>query len=190
MLYKYRSLENFKYFVDIILNNRLYASSFKDLNDPMEGMYYLLTKDCEKTITDKLKEDKGKFKICSLSKLNNDELMWSHYADGHKGVVLGVKIDKAKYDIQSIEYAGIPTIHSDDLSHLTAKEILCRKLEAWNYEQEERVFVRNTRFVQVYIVEVITGRRMSEMDLKFITLLIHRINSTIQMRKAESIMNK
>mgnify|MGYP001801434879 FL=1 len=40
LLYKYRSLENFKNFVDIILKNRLYAATYKDLNDPMEGKYY------------------------------------------------------------------------------------------------------------------------------------------------------
>jgi len=39
MLYKYGSLNNFKYFVDIILNNRPYASPYFDLNDPMEGYY-------------------------------------------------------------------------------------------------------------------------------------------------------
>jgi len=172
MLYKYRSLENFKYFVDIILNNRLHASLYKNLNDPMEGMYYLLTKDYEKTIVDKLREEKGKFKICSLSRKNNDELMWSHYADGQRGVAIGVKIDKTKYDIQRIKYHGFPNIHSDDLTNQTAQEILCNKLEAWNYEQEERVFVRNTHFVKVHIVEIIMGRRMSEMDVKFIKLLI------------------
>ncbi len=40
LLYKYRSLDNFKNFVDIILKNRLYAARYKDLNDPMEGQYY------------------------------------------------------------------------------------------------------------------------------------------------------
>ena len=39
-LYKYRSLENFEFFLDILLNKRLYASSYKDLNDAMEGVYY------------------------------------------------------------------------------------------------------------------------------------------------------
>ena len=38
--YKYRSVDNFRNFVDIILNNRLYAASYQDLNDPMEGHYY------------------------------------------------------------------------------------------------------------------------------------------------------
>ena len=40
VLYKYRSLEDFKKLVDILINKRLYASHYKDLNDPMEGQYY------------------------------------------------------------------------------------------------------------------------------------------------------
>lgn len=39
LLYKYRSIENFQFFVDIILNKRLYAARYLDLNDPMEGHY-------------------------------------------------------------------------------------------------------------------------------------------------------
>ena len=37
--YKYRSLSDWKRFVDIIVCNRLYAAYYEDLNDPMEGLY-------------------------------------------------------------------------------------------------------------------------------------------------------
>ena len=37
--YKFRSLSNLRYFLDIILNNRLFASTFQNLDDPMEGIY-------------------------------------------------------------------------------------------------------------------------------------------------------
>ena len=40
LLFKYRGVQNFKFFIDIILRNRLYASQYVDLNDPMEGQYY------------------------------------------------------------------------------------------------------------------------------------------------------
>jgi len=39
ILYKYRSLEQFEYVLDILLNERLYCSYYKDLNDPLEGIY-------------------------------------------------------------------------------------------------------------------------------------------------------
>lgn len=39
ILYKYRTIDNLEFFLDTLLNNRLYAASFKDMNDPMEGVY-------------------------------------------------------------------------------------------------------------------------------------------------------
>ena len=37
--YKYRSLSNLKRFIDILINNRLYAAKYIELNDPMEGFF-------------------------------------------------------------------------------------------------------------------------------------------------------
>ena len=37
VLYKYRGIQNFRFLVDIILKNRLYAAKYSDLNDPMGG---------------------------------------------------------------------------------------------------------------------------------------------------------
>ena len=39
VLYKYRAFTSFENVVDIIVNQRLYAASFKNMNDPMEGCY-------------------------------------------------------------------------------------------------------------------------------------------------------
>ena len=81
ILYKYRSLDNFKNFIDIILKNRLYAAKYKDLNDPMEGQYYYRTGELDRNIRDRLAEEKGELRLCSLSRVNNNELMWSHYTN-------------------------------------------------------------------------------------------------------------
>ena len=43
-LYKYRSLTNLKRLIEIVLESKLYASRYKELNDPMEG-YYTYTKE-------------------------------------------------------------------------------------------------------------------------------------------------
>jgi len=39
--YKFRSLWNLKYFIDIITNERLYAARYDELNDPMEGAFLI-----------------------------------------------------------------------------------------------------------------------------------------------------
>lgn len=37
--YKYRSLSNIRYFLDILIFKRLYLASYSELNDPMEGAF-------------------------------------------------------------------------------------------------------------------------------------------------------
>lgn len=189
ILYKYRGLDNFKNFVDIILKNRLYAAQYKDLNDPMEGQYYYHRGELNKTIRDKILEEKGTLRILSLSRVNNNQLMWSHYADGHKGVAIGVRIDESEYDVQPIEYDGIVTIRNSDYNGQTAREILRHKLEVWSYEKEVRVFQRNQMFIDVNIEEIILGQRVSNQNVGLIRELTEKINPNIRISRAEDLFD-
>ena len=187
ILYKYRGLDNFKNFVDIILKNRLFASHYKDLNDPMEGQYYYQSGELNRTIRDKIREEKGTLRILSLSKVNDNQLMWSHYADGHKGVAIGVRIDNTKYDVQPIQYDGIATIRHSDYNSQTSREILSHKLEVWSYEEEVRVFQENQMFIDVQIEEIILGQRVSNQNIGLIRELIEKINPEIRILRAEDL---
>lgn len=189
VLYKYRGLDNFKNFVDIILKNRLYASKYKDL-DPMEGQYYYRSGELNINIRDRLLEDKGELRLCSLSKVNENQLMWSHYTNGQRGVAIGLRIDETKYIVKPIQYNGLVSIRNQDFNDQTATEILSHKLEVWNYEEEVRVFVRDRHFVEVNIEEVITGVAMSNADFGFIKELVEKINPRIRIIKAETFMNR
>jgi hypothetical protein len=189
ILYKYRSLENFKNFVDILLNNRLFASKYKDLNDPMEGQYYYQHGLLDKSIRDILKDEKSELRICSLSRSRNNELMWSHYADGQKGVAIGLRIDDNKYTVKPILYNGLANLQNQNLNEQSAIEILSHKLEVWNYEQEERAFVRDKHFIEVKIEEIITGRTMGNSDFGMIRELVDKINPEIKIVKANSFMD-
>lgn len=188
ILYKYRSLDNFKNFIDIILKNRLYAAKYKDLNDPMEGQYYYRTGELDKSIRNKLAEEKGELRLCSLSRVNNNELMWSHYTNGQRGVAIGLKIDDNQYTVKPIQYNGLASIRNQNFDNQTAIEILSHKLEVWNYEQEERVFIRDKHFIDVQLVEIITGRAMSNSDFGLVRELVDKISPLIQIIKAETIM--
>jgi hypothetical protein len=188
--YKYRSLENYKSFVDIILKNRLYAAPYKDLNDPMEGQYYYRHGELNEKIRNKIRDEKGELRICSLSRVNNNELMWSHYTNGQRGVAIGVTIDESIYDVKPIRYKGITYIRNQDYNNETAIEILSNKLEVWNYEEEERVFIRNEHFVDVHIEKIITGRAMSHKDFSMLRDLVERVNSEITIIKADTILDE
>jgi len=189
ILYKYRSLDNFKNFIDIILKNRLYAAKYKDLNDPMEGQYYYRTGELDRNIRDRLAEEKGELRLCSLSRVNNNELMWSHYTNGQRGVAIGLRIDDTQYTVRPIQYNGLASIRNQNFNDQTAIEILSHKLEVWNYEEEERIFVQDRHFIDVQVEEIILGRAMSNSDNGLVRELIEKINPQIRIIRADNVMN-
>ncbi len=186
ILYKYRSLKNFRDLVDILLRNRLYAAQYQDLNDPMEGQYYYKEGELDLSIREKILGDKQVLRICSLSQVNNNELMWSHYADGQRGIAIGVMVDERKYTVRPIEYSGLPTIRQQGLS-ASAIDILSHKLKVWDYEKEVRVFVERKQYVNVHVEEIILGRAIKAADSKLIKELIGRINPDIRILEAQAL---
>ena len=189
VLYKYRSVENFKNFVDIILKNRLYAAQYKSLNDPMEGQYYYHDGELDKNIRDKIYGEKQRLRLCSLSQTKNNELMWSHYSNGHKGVAIGVVIDDSDATIRQIEYNdNLSLVRNQDYNGQTAIDILSHKLGVWNYEKEVRVFVEGKQYINVKVKEIITGRAMKDEDFEFIEEFIKKVNSKIKIIKADTFM--
>jgi len=133
--YKYKSLNNFKHIVDILLYKRLYASKYRDLNDPMEGIY-VHDFNLDFNFVNNIHNGKDKLRICSLSKDKNNILMWSHYANGHRGIILGVEIDQQKYEIEEITYSGIEVVKDININLNTPKQILSSKINSWSYEDE------------------------------------------------------
>jgi hypothetical protein len=92
ILYKYRSLGNWKFVLDILLNKRLYAASFATLNDPMEGRYFYFKDEVTRQFRAAILYQKTGWKICSLSKTATNTLLWSYYAGGHTGIAVGVAV--------------------------------------------------------------------------------------------------
>lgn len=186
ILYKYRTTENFKNFVDIILNNRLYAAKYDTLNDPMEGHYLYQDGILDRSILDVIYSQKQQCKICSLSKNPNNFLLWSHYANGHRGVAFGVRIDETKYTVKEIEYLTNLTV-IENFDNMTTKNILSKKLNFWNYEEEVRAFTESGNFINVVIEELIIGKEMNDQEYGFIRKLVSKLNPKIQIRKNNQI---
>lgn len=143
ILYKYRSLSNLRRLIEIILESKLYASRYKDLNDPMEG-YYSYTKEIAqyKKEINKLKNESL---ICSLSKSNNIGMMWIMYADEGKGCCLEVEVgDNTTWERIEVEYKEeIPKI--TDSANINIESIFKYKSSIWNYEQEVRYIKESPR---------------------------------------------
>lgn len=95
--------------------------------------------------------------LCSLSKVYDSLLMWSHYCYNHKGVCIGLDIDKVMQSVPpmfgtiylkpfviEVQYQNI--IERPD-AHQSAENIFlyqCKtKAKEWQYEQEVRLVMQN-----------------------------------------------
>lgn len=186
--YKYRPLtgDGFKRFTQILVDKKIHAAKFTNLNDVMEGVFYFQSSGISKDVLKRLKDQKMSYNICSFSKAKNQPLMWAHYADGSCGVNLGVKI--CHNEVHEVNYDELPFIADTNTyvingnefreGEITGEELLLTKLPYWAYEEEVRVLTR-AQFIDVEIKEVILGLKMEQHDKDFLHSLITSIDPTI-----------
>lgn len=151
-----------------LFNDEIYASDFKHLNDPFEATY-IDSMDDVFALMNRLGFDKnaslqetwhniqafrdklGVFSL-SLSKkcYPDNELLWAHYANSHKGFCIEYDIDKLQDSeqfvfnvnrVESIKYCKTPpTITVADLySDKLLIKLFGSKSLAWQYENETRL---------------------------------------------------
>lgn len=132
ILYKYQNFSMNA--LSSLANNYLYFASPDQLNDPFD----VASKSLEKQF-ENLELKKEEFKLCSLSKINNNKLMWSHYANEHTGICVGYKFlyipsyvgkDEVKYKNTNLDEKSI---FQNIIDYWTVKS------EDWEYEQEVRL---------------------------------------------------
>lgn len=148
------------------------------------------------------------FGICSLSEVNNDILMWSHYADSHFGLCLefsrtpGNTLENA----QPVEYPD-----DDDFPYINywpdqeeeilddLEKVVLTKSKHWKYEKEWRTIqepsIKHEGYnghVAVYPKEMLTGvifgHRMMEKERKTIKKLLS--NHSVEYYEASPVKNK
>jgi len=104
--------------------------------------------DMANEIADKLEENlRSKVGLYCLSEICDSLLMWSHYADMHRGLCLGFKakpgIISNSLGLYPVNYSShFPTIRLKDFLFgldLPAKQVLFTKSSEWSYEKEWRL---------------------------------------------------
>lgn len=176
VLYKYRSLENLKWLLDILINGRLYGSSFNKLNDPMEGAYRY-DSHVPKEKREQLLKERGNTLICSLSKRNDIGLMWTHYANEGRGCCIEVEVTSTKWKEIPVKYTNeLPNVNND------IDVILGTKATCWEYEKEVR-YIRTednikdiSPYLEVRVTKVIFGYGVSTAEYNMYKRLIQGIN--------------
>jgi hypothetical protein len=101
--------------------------------------------------------------ICSLTKRNDNLLMWSYYSN-HEGICIGLNIDKVKKSLSNHEGIpiGCPEIEvqykniiekSDYFRNMDKLDFLRyqigTKAKDWEHEEEVRLYTRGNRFMNL-----------------------------------------
>ncbi len=169
--YKYRKIE--KNLIESLVNPSLYFAKRDELNDPFDCQI-----DIEKVINNPesylsnhwltLRDNQDFFNVFdsnfdsvgvfSTTLDKDNPLLWSHYADGHKGVCLKYEFPYSfMSQFESTEAYEVKYLKPNEsisdllnqlpeegfaLSHLLVKLYLTTKSHHWHYENEKRIFYK------------------------------------------------
>lgn len=176
-LYKYRTIE--KNSLKYLISNEVYFSKTSDFNDPFDGQILPgnLLDDLKGMNIDVSNSPLAKhndylavrlngFSVFCMSEKNDDILMWSHYADSHKGICFGFKENLERYipneapiyssEVDYIDRHPYIDVYNDinsgrvynsgdqfkDLCNIARNLLnasLTKKHISWKYEKEIRV---------------------------------------------------
>jgi len=193
-LYKYRSLDNWKFVLDAIVNSRLYAATFDTLNDPMEGRYYYFGDDVTREFRRAIFESRKQRRICSLSRVRANTLLWAYYGGGHKGISLGVRVSSGKgLQVRGVKYDSGVQVRGNAAKRsadAAALDILTQKQSGWVHEQEVRVFTGEI-YVPISIVELVLGCLIEPDDEKLVVSIAKKWHPKVKIIKLNrSMMDK
>lgn len=132
--------------------------------------------------------------ICCLSMVPDSILMWSHYSDHHKGIVVEFNTFQDKYtelfDVEK-KLIGYPIIYQEAMPKISARNgqdgflavqsTILTKSPSWDYEEEFRVISTHSgpgihNFDHSLITRVITGVKMTDEEYSDIVERIDKIN--------------
>jgi hypothetical protein len=123
-------------------DRRLKIARINELNDPFELIGWNLR---DKATRSKLQEWKTErneqLGILCLSRKWSNPLLWGHYADKHRGIVLGFDVpENDTYIPVKYRRSRLPVPTGRNLVGTDVDGLLLTKFSAWRYETEFRCF--------------------------------------------------
>lgn len=136
------------YGIENLEKKRIKVSNLNSLNDPFEMVPYMRYKGLENRkpyhkIRNQLSK---KYGLLCFSQSWQEPLLWSHYADKHKGLAIGFEI--LKDEILKVKYTDDPIrkqimLTKDPIENERLFLDLAKiKYEKWEYESEYRIKVK------------------------------------------------
>lgn len=131
-----------------------------------------------------LEEIRNNVGIVSLSKNRSNILMWSHYANSHKGICIGFNAKKLLNEVQcrldEVSYSeDYPILKYILPQHEEVTKLLVTKSSFWQYEEEYRLIKANFPNKEIKLSyevfeEVILGCQMPNDEKKALKNLISK----------------
>ena len=135
-----------EYALENLKNNRIKVATIDDLNDPFE---LLAAQQSDKEIRRVFHGFKGdmheSFGLVCFSEQWRSPVMWSHYADKHRGICLGFDVTdkyliKVKYSDSRLAVEFDDT-NLESISGELVQKLFSTKFKDWSYERENRMFI-------------------------------------------------
>ena len=176
---------------------RIKIARIDELNDPYELMGADLSdatlRASFEVWRDQLAATRG---IVCFSRKWSVPIMWSHYADRHRGIVLG--FDVAEPFTISVTYADERERRMREILQMSAEDAMIRilgtKHRPWEYEDEVRLFCHLNLsdaghsfqpFDETVVLrEVILGVRTTDADIEAFRLLAAQIDPEVSVFRA------
>lgn len=137
----------------------------------------------------------SQFGICCFSEISDNILMWSHYSDCHKGIVIEfdkLLLDQSLYDlnpdsvmsvIDKVNYSKVfPLVKMDSDLKKTAdsiKAVSFTKSLDWAYEKEVRIVtskIGNNKFDIKAIISITFGCKIKKENIKELKEILNKID--------------
>ena len=148
----YHYLES-KWALDDLRRRRLKLSKIDEMNDPYEWACVRSEDDASQAVLEatRKKHIATMHGVLCFSRSWNNILMWSHYADQHKGICLGFDVPDGEGKFMEMKYLN-ELVFAPDLSGLPREQkrpffdlLYTGKYGGWSYEEEIRVFATRDR---------------------------------------------
>ena len=116
--------------------------------------------------------------MLSVSKTAQNIVMWAHYAEKHKGAVIGIDFDNAysdtlKVTMQRVNYHKdrpkinvLEAFEKQTIPNETIEKYVMTKSDSWDYEEEYRRMFDHKTLIEMKQQELMNFKKIKPNDLK------------------------
>jgi len=172
-LYKYIPINPHQVLSLII--QELYFTAYHELNDPLE-CFFIHHEHENNLFGASLRQQHIVARVCALTYQPESKLMYSHYADSHRGLCVeyGLNFEDLS-DENRMSYGNVSYSEKDQIYNLNDLYLL--KNSDWRYEEEYRlVRFDNEAFFPCEIKSITFGYRCPDEHRKIIYKISRRLN--------------